>query len=119
MPLSTLKRLAAQDPVMEHRPQLIHAGTRLDHRHAERRCQQRAISDVKIAIALVYGHHEFHHGHDRWTIDQRALADSPYQPHSDALNGLQVVGLLSHDGETGADLVTIKTCKWVWRLKRA
>lgn len=115
---SPLDLLAANDPHLELCPEVELVGTRCDHSHAQRRCQQRGISLTKIRIALAYGDHENHHHHERWTLLARQLNDSPYGRFARELNGLQLVGRSLIDPEQGMPVVRLKTCKWNFRLRR-
>ena len=109
-----LALLAATDPRLTSLPEIRMGGTTRDSAHAHRRCQQRAISLTKLRIALAYGRPDHHHGQKRWTLLGRALRNSPYALFQRELEGLQLVG--STDPQQ--DVIQIKTCKWVWAMRR-
>jgi hypothetical protein len=110
-----LDALAAADPNLHALPAIHMGGTDRDAGHAQRRCQQRAISAAKIRIALAYGQQETTHGLQRWTLLSRQLRRSPYARYERELTGLQLVGHTApQDGS-----VLLKTCKWNWALRRA
>ncbi|WP_159818053.1 hypothetical protein [Cyanobium sp. Copco_Reservoir_LC18] len=106
--------LAAADPNLIVLPAIHLVGTDRDAGHAQRRCQQRAISATKIRIALAYGRQEASHGLQRWTLLSRQVRRSPYARYERELTGLQLVG--SPDTLDGT--VCLKTCKWNWALRR-
>lgn len=109
-----LEAIAAEDPRLAFLPAIQLVGTPRDSGHAQRRCQQRAISAAKIRIALGYGRHDHHHGMQRWTLLSRQLRRSPYARYERELTGLQLVGCTApQDGS-----VLLKTCKWNWALRR-
>lgn len=109
-----LSLLAAADPRLADLPTIRMGGTERDAAHAHRRCQQRAISLTKLRIALAYGRIDHHHGLKRWTLLGRQLSSSPYARFQRELEGLQLVGALNPE----QGLVQIKTCKWVWAMRR-
>jgi hypothetical protein len=113
-----LDHLAATDPRLQHTPQVVLLGTRSDPNHAERRCQQRAISLTKIRIALTYGHRENNHGWERWTLLSRELRGTPYARYEHDLHGLQLIGRRLSPGADGNAVVQLKTCKWNYGLRR-
>ncbi|MDM7954746.1 MAG: hypothetical protein QUV07_16230 [Cyanobium sp. CZS 25K] len=113
--LRQLDDLAAADPKVILLPTIRLVGTHRDAGHAQRRCQQRAISATKIRIALAYGRHDHHHGMQRWTLLSRQLRRSPYARYERELTGLQLVG--SPDPQGGS--ILLKTCKWNWALRRS
>ena len=118
MPNPHLDLLAARDPLLQHSPELQLLGTRHDPSHAQRRCQQRGISRIKIRIALAYGRHENHHGWERWTLLSRQLRRTPYARFAHDLHGLQLIGRRLSSGADGSAVVQLKTCKWNFRLRR-
>ena len=109
-----LEAIAATDPCLALLPEIQLAGTRQDAGHALRRCQQRAISPTKVRIAVAYGREDHHNGHQRWTLLSRALQHSPYARYCRELEGLQLIGCA--DPNDGA--LRLKTCKWVWAMRR-
>jgi len=109
-----LETIASTDPVLASLPDIDLRGTARDDAHARRRCQQRGISLTKLRIALAYGRHEHHHGQQRWTLLSRRLRCSPYARFEGELQGLQLVG--TPDPEQGT--LRLKTCKWVWAMRR-
>jgi hypothetical protein len=109
-----LEAIAAVDPCLASLPEIQLAGTRQDDGHALRRCQQRAISRTKLRIAVAYGREDHHYGQQRWTLLSRALQRSPYARFCRELEGLQLIG--SADPTDGA--LHLKTCKWVWEMRR-
>ncbi|MGB5134456.1 MAG: hypothetical protein WBN89_04705 [Prochlorococcaceae cyanobacterium] len=113
-----LDHLAATDPCLQHTPEVLLLGTRDDPCHAQRRCQQRAISITKIRIALTYGRRGINHGWERWTLLSRQLRDTPYARFEHDLNGLQLIGRRLSPGADGSAVVQLKTCKWNYRLRR-
>jgi hypothetical protein len=114
-----LDRLAATDPRLQLTPQVLLLGTLNDPRHAQRRCQQRAISLTKIRIALTYGRRENNHGWERWTLLSRQLRGTPYARFEHDLHGLQLIGRrFSRPGVDGSAVVQLKTCKWNYNLRR-
>lgn len=64
-----------------------------DQNHLQRRQQQRAINNVMIQIALLYGRKHFNKGAEIYTLNDRSLQQSPYAQFTDALRGLRVVCL--------------------------
>jgi hypothetical protein len=109
-----LAAIAADDPCLASLPPIQLAGTCRDAGHAQRRCQQRGISHTKLRIALAYGRHDHHHGQQRWTLLGRSLLRSPYARFCNELEGLQLIGGV--DPQDGA--LQLKTCKWVWAMRR-
>lgn len=118
MPNTHLDLLAASDPLLQHTPELQLLGTRHDPSHAQRRCQQRAISLTKIRIALAYGRCENNNGWQRWTLLSSQLRGTPYARFAHDLNGLQLIGRRLSPGAAGSTVVQLKTCKWNFRLRR-
>lgn len=110
-----LDAIAAVDPNLIALPAIYLIGTNRDVGHAQRRCQQRAISASSIRIAVAYGDQDHHYGMQRWTLMSRQLRRSPYARYERELNGLQLVG--STAAEDGSVLLT--TCKWNWSLRRS
>ena len=113
-----LDLLAAKDPQLQESPEVEMVGTRHDPGHAQRRCQQRGISITKIRIALAYGHHEFHHNDERWTLLSRQLRLTPYARYENELTGLQLIGRCVSPDTDSNTVVQLKTCKWNYRLRR-
>lgn len=109
-----LEAIAAADPCLAALPEIQLAGTSGDAAHARRRCQQRAITLTKMRIALAYGRRDHHHGQKRWTLLARRLRDSPYARFEGELEGLQLIGTPDPD----VHALRIKTCKWVWAMRR-
>ncbi|WP_216923281.1 DUF4258 domain-containing protein [Synechococcus sp. CCAP 1479/9] len=109
-----LEAIAAEDPLLTILPTIQLAGTHRDAGHAQRRIQQRGISRTKLRIALAYGRHDHHHGQQRWTLLGRSLLRSPYARFCRELEGLQLIG--AFDAQDGA--LQLKTCKWVWAMRR-
>ena len=62
-----------------------------DPNHAQRRQQQRAITNAMITIALTHGQKDHNHGAVRYTLTDRCLQKSPYRKFTDTLRGLTVV----------------------------
>lgn len=62
-----------------------------DPTHAQRRQQQRGITNTMITIALTHGKPDHNHGAIRYTLTDRILRHSPYQKFTDTLRGLTVV----------------------------
>jgi len=109
-----LEAIASADPLLHDLPEIHLGGTASDRGHARRRCQQRGISYTKLRIALAYGHHDHHHGMQRWTLLGRRLRSTSYARYERELEGLQLVGSIRpFDGS-----VLLKTCKWNWALRR-
>ena len=85
---------------------------RRDANHLERRQHQRAISDVMIEIALMYGKRNFSRGALVFTLNDRNLQHSPYCKFVDFLRGLRVVCL------EGPPHARILTAYWDKKTKR-
>jgi len=62
-----------------------------DPNHAQRRQQQRAITNTMITIALAHGKKDHNHGAVRYILTDRCLQNSPYCRFTDTLRGLTVV----------------------------
>lgn len=113
-----LDLLATTDPLLLRAPRVLLLGTGHDPCHAQRRCQQRAISLTKIRIALTYGRCENNHGWQRWTLLSRQLRGTPYARFEQGLHGLQLLGRCLRSGADGTAVVQLKTCKWNYSLRR-
>lgn len=70
---------------------LIIAPRNKDINHLIRRQQQRAINDVMIKIALLYGQKQFRYGAMLFTLNDKILRNTPYSKFTDVLRGLRVV----------------------------
>jgi hypothetical protein len=66
-------------------------GLAKDLHHLKRRQQQRAIPDVMLQIAMVYGIKSYNRGAALYTLTDRQLAKSPYAKYTQELRGLTVV----------------------------
>jgi hypothetical protein len=83
-----------------------------DKNHLQRRQQQRAINNVMIQIALLYGRRHFNKGAEIYTLKDRSLQQSPYAQFTDVFRGLRVVCL------KGLPNPQILTVYWHQRTKR-
>ncbi|MFZ9736925.1 MAG: DUF4258 domain-containing protein [Prochlorotrichaceae cyanobacterium] len=86
-----LKTILSQDSSASNAIEWSFAKHLKDPNHAQRRQQQRGITNTMITIALTHGKPDHNHGAIRYTLTDRILRHSPYQKFTDTLRGLTVV----------------------------
>ncbi|WP_353259493.1 hypothetical protein [Prochlorothrix hollandica] len=86
-----LKTLLAQDPSVSNPIEWAFAKHRNDPNHAQRRQQQRAITNPMITIALAHGQKDHSYGAVRYALTDRSLQSTPYRKFADTLRGLTVI----------------------------
>ena len=107
-----ISRIVANDDRWSDIGILVCVQRRKDTNHLQRRQQQRAISNVMIQVALMYGRKGFSRGATVFTLNDRSLRQTPYYKYIDVLRGLRVVCL------AGPPNPEIITAYWHEKTKR-
>jgi Domain of unknown function (DUF4258) len=106
-----LQSLLHQDTKKTQLPSFCLIGSSHDPNHAQRRMQQRAISEEMITVALLYGKQEYHTRAKTFTILDRTLKNTPYQKFIDKLRGLRVIATETAEG------LKVTSVYWAWDLR--
>jgi Domain of unknown function (DUF4258) len=106
-----LQALLYQDTKKPQLPPFSLDGPSRDPNHAQRRMQQRAISEEMIAVALLYGREEYHTHAKTFTILDKTLKNTPYSKFVDKLRGLRVIAIETAEG------LNVTSVYWAWDLR--